>query len=266
MISKCGTFLAALCIPCFVSAQDYTRPITEQRGSGNFYDSKKLSLAFSAGAAIPLLDFGSSNVKNSFWDFNSPDSTRLQGFAKTGFHFDLTASYLLNDNAGIMVMIGGNTNPIDFNGIETALGYPASATITSYYTGEYLLGPYLHFKLTDKFNFDLGIMAGIISNNYPTISLAFSDTTTYTRDIANGKLSFGYSLYTALNYQLSDNIDLRFSLAFTGGTIYYPNWIESLTLTVPGYYPVTGSYDHSTDETSMQMGILKASVGLAFKF
>jgi opacity protein-like surface antigen len=241
----------------FILAQDYVRPETETHVSEN----KKYSIGVSFGPAIPFKDFASSNVKGSFWDFSSPDSTRLQGFAKTGFHFNITASCLFTDNIGMMLFVGGNSNSFDATSFSSAIGYPASVSSGNYYTAEYLIGPFVSFSVADKIRINACALFGFVTNSYPVINIALNDTTTLQVNFTSA-LNFGYRLGAGVEYSVNKNISVVFQVAYLQSNITYPSWSE--TYTIPGYYPLNQT--HSTDVTTMTTGILSPTIGLKLKY
>jgi hypothetical protein len=163
-----------------LKAQDYVRPSDNNSGTGTALPGeRKFTLGISLGAAIPSGNFASTNVKNSFWDFNSADSTHLQGFAKTGFHFNVTATYQFTDDFGLTLLLGNNSNPFDINAFSSAIGYPASSQTSNYSTAEYLIGPCFSLPISSKLKFRVSLLAGIVTSNYPTIDVTLNDSTTY---------------------------------------------------------------------------------------
>jgi opacity protein-like surface antigen len=251
-----------------VSAQDYIRPgsvthdyYTGPESGAPKQGNKKFSLGVSFGVAVPMQDFGSTNVNNSFWDFNSPDSVRLQGFAKPGFHFNITASYLITDNIGIMLMIGGSSNSFDVNTFSATIGYPVYVSSNSYYTSEYLIGPFVSLPLSQKFTAKISAMIGIASSSYPSIDIALNDTLTAELDF-NGGNGFAYNIGAGIEYNVNSNLSILLNLSYTGVTINYPSWME--TYSSPGYYPL--QITHSNDETQMSIGLLKPTLGIDYKF
>ena len=246
----------------FISpAQDYyekpqtqVKPFKKDVSSGGM----EFSIAISGGSAVPLQSFSSTNVKNSFWDFRSADSVKLQGFAKTGIHFNITASYLFSDGIGIMLMIGSNSNSFDINTFSSTVGIPFT-TSDGYNTREYLIGPYISFSEWPKFTFEANAMVGLVTANYPAIALTIVDTTE-TIAFNSGK-SFGYSFGGAVKYSITSKIDISINAAYTQTTMVYPGWTDTYTL--PGYYPYVIS--HANDIANMPMGILKITAGVVFR-
>jgi opacity protein-like surface antigen len=242
-----------------VNAQDYTRPMTQTPVPAPNTD-KKFSLSVSVGPAVPLADFASTNVHGSFWDFNSSDSTRLQGFAKTGFHFNITASYLLNDNFGLMVTFGSSSNPFDVNTFSSIVGFPTTTPTGGYSFNEYLIGPFLKFNLVPKLNVQISAMAGIVDLTYPELTFTLNDTLSETIDFQGG-LNFGYSFGAGLVYDVSNTISILLNVSYTSATVTYGSWTQ--TYSIPGYYPV--SFSHPTDKTFMVTGLLKQTIGIVLK-
>ena len=260
--------LVLLHAPVKAQDQDYVR---SQTPGGTFTsDDKKFSIKISAGAAIPLGDFGSTNVKGSFWDFNSIDSTRLQGFATTGFHFDISLAYYIHDFFGISLMIGDNINGIDLNAFSLAVGFPAtvSSSSTNYSTAEFLIGPVFNFNLASKLKLTAGIYIGLARNNYPEFTISLNDTLTDTRTLQNGNLSFAYSVSGGISYAVTDNIDITADVSYTGVALHYPSWTDTYQAisTNPAYYYLPLSFNHPNNKTTMATGILKPCIGVVFKF
>lgn len=242
-------------------AQDYVRPYYEVPKTEN----KKFYICFSFGSAIPMQDFASTNVKNSFWDFSSPDSVRLQGFAKRGFHFNINASYQFSDNFGIMLLYGGNINSFDEVAFSSAIGYPSTNTSGNYYTAEYLIGPYLSIPIGSKLNIKISSLIGLVTNGYPVLDVALSDTTNYVRELSRGR-GLGLNFGVGLEYSVNSSVSIFLNSAYTYAKISYSSWTETLTYSIPGYYPFTLSKQHPTDVTSMDTGILESNIGIEFKF
>lgn len=255
-----GAFIIAI---YSVKAQDYVRPAEENYPSTRatpIPGNKKFSLAINIGAAIPMQDFGSTNVKNSFWDFTSVDSTRLQGFAKTGFHFNITASYRLFNNWGITMLIGNNANAFDINTFSSTIGYPAGNSSTSYSTAEYLIGPYFSFPAGNKLFIKVSALAGLVTNSYPPVDITLNDTTSIEINFTAGR-GFGYSLGAGIAYSVSSNVNVLLNIAYTGALIKYNGWTETVSFT--GYYPFAIS--HANDVANMPTGIIKPTIGIEFK-
>jgi hypothetical protein len=243
--------------------EDYVRSPTETTGDSQI---KKFCLGVSLGPAIPVRDFGSKNVKGSLWDFSSPDSTTLRGFALTGFHFDINLSYLITSDFGIIFYYGGNSNAFDIGSFSSAMGYPSTNPSGAYYTAEYLVGPFVNFELSDKFNIKVNAMLGLVTNTYPTLSVNLSDTFSVERTI-NGGAGFGYSFSAGLEYNVNDNLSIMLSVSYLGSTILYPGWTETDFVSFPSINATgTATADHSSAIANMQTGIIKPAICIELKF
>lgn len=249
-----------------IRAQDYARPSTNDNP---IPQNKKFCLTFVLGSSIPEGNFASTSVKNTFWDFNSVDSTHLEGFAKPGLHFSFTATYLFSQNFGLMVYFGSNSNAFNVNGLAAAVGIPAFSSTLTYHTHEYLIGPYCSFPFNykSKFRFDAFALYGFVSNDYPTVSLALNDTVTDAISFQSGH-GTGFCLGTGIEYKLNDNTSLLFNLQYTGARISYNGFTETVNIASPNpaYYYLPYSIDHPNDVATMQTGILKIAFGIAFWF
>lgn len=249
------SFLISIAQDYYEIPQKRKEPVKKELASSN----SGFSIAVSAGPAIPFKNFVSTNVKNSFWDFNSVDSVKLQGFAKSGIHFNLTASYLFPGGYGIMFMLGKNSNAFDITSFSKAVGVPFG-TSESYSTQEYLIGPFISFSEWSKFEFEANAMIGLVTANYPMISQAIADTM---KTIAfNAGRNFGFSLGGQAKYNITNKIGVSIGVSYTQSKMIYRGWTD--TYTAPGYYPYTML--HSTDVANMSMGILKFTGGIVFKF
>lgn len=249
----------------WTKAQDYYESYPPRKKERTPSAEKKFNLNFSHGPAFPSKDFKSTTAKNSYWDFNSADSVKLTGFAKTGYNFNLSASYLFTDNLGIMIMIGSNINAFDigtFNSVVRSTSvysnYPFTTSGT-YYTNEYLIGPYLSSSEWHRIKIQGYALFGLVTSTYPDIAMQYADTT-IAFNFNSGK-SFGYCLGGAIAVSLNDWIDLALNVSYTQATLSYPG--VTINYSAPGYYPFTDP--HPDDVTKMQLGILKITTGVVFK-
>ena len=249
-------------ISFFISpAQDYyndtkakDKPVKEKS-----YTEKGFSISVSVGSAVPTKSFSSTNVKNSFWDFNSVDSVKLQGFAKTGIHFNITTSYLFPNGIGIMSMIGNNANSFDIHTFAATVGVPFT-TVEGFHTREFLIGPYFSFAGGSNFTFEANTMIGIVTANYPTITQTVVDTTEAIK--FNSGSSLGFSIGGTVKYGITRRISVSVNVSYLQAKIVYHGWTD--TYTAPGYYPYV--IEHPNDIATMPIGILKITGGFVFKF
>lgn len=252
-----------------LKAQDYVRPAgssssptpTGPTSAPTSNENKKFIIDITMGPAIPLSDYARTNVKNCFWDFTSVDSTHLQGFAKTGFNFNITAAYLFSEYFGIKLTLSYSSNLFDVNTFSATIAHPAyTSTQTNYHAAEYMIGPYMSMPLSSKLRLNASASIGLVSLGYPEIIVAVNDTVTDTFDFQGGS-GFGYCLDAGLEYKISPGIGLLFNIAYSATTISYNGFQE--TLNTAGYYPYI--VDHSTDTPYMTTSILKPTIGIVFK-
>jgi hypothetical protein len=255
---KIIAFLFAVMNITVATAQDYARPEPEQYAPEGSTTDKKFSVGLSFGSAIPLGKFASTSVKGTFWDFHSVDSTHLEGFAKNGFNFTLTASYLFPGNVGIMVMYASNSNAFDINTFSASVGLPSSTNSELYSENEYLIGPFVVLP-EGNFRFTFNALVGLASVAYPEITCNAHDTT-YTYDFQGGS-GFAYDLGAGAEYNFSKWFAASLNINYMNTTIQYNGY--SITGTIPGYIAY---YSSPTDVLSMPTGILKITAGIVLRF
>ena len=245
--------------------QDYVRDSPSNVSST---ESKKFQLSFSVGGALPYRDFASTDVKGSFWDQTSVDSIKLQGFAKPGLHFDFRLGYSFSDHFGLTLLIGGNTNQFDLNAFTKGVGYPSTTATTSYFTGEYMIGPTFSYAINDKWKLNASLMAGFVKNNYPQVTFAVNDTINVVIAFNGGDLSFAYSAELGVSYSINSYIDINASVSYLQSTIHYPGWVQTIDVISPNpaYYYLPLIIYHNNDITAMSIAFLKPCVGIVIKF
>jgi hypothetical protein len=226
---------------------------------GGGSSDSKFSIGLSVGAALPLGAFG-GKTKPSDTATSSTAYTVKNGFASTGFHFDLNAGYLIAGPVGAMVFIGGNLNAFDATTFSSVYNIksPETYTATSYYTGQYMVGPFLSFG--DKFKFDVRLLVGLVTVSPPKTTdsyTAFGSTST-TVTTTNPSSGFGYQGGIGIKYNFSDKMGFTVDVAYTGNAASFPG--SSSTTTVGS----SSSSSTSSSVGSMSLGILTTSIGLAF--
>lgn len=239
-----------------VKADDFT---TKAHGGMSSSDSK-LTIGISVGAALPMSAYGAkksdtaSSVKN--------DSTHIQnGFASTGFHFDVNASYMIAGPVGVEVMLGGNLNSFDNATYMTVNNIKSPATFSgnSYYVGQYLVGPVLSFGQQLKIN--VRVLVGLVTTNASTqtetngASGGAAESFTYTGNAGSG---FGYNVGAGIKYNFNDKMGLLVNVDYLGSSISYTGYKESDS----GFF--SGSVTNTTLKSTMALGMINATVGIAF--
>lgn len=120
-------------------------------------------IAFHGGPSIPIAGFGSTGMSNS-----------NAGFAKTGYHFNLSYGYAVNKGMGLAAGMFFNRNNINgaFLNItdpETHQVIPVSMDHWQFYGIS--VGPMYSFSIGKKAMIDLKAMGGIVNANAPMIKV-----------------------------------------------------------------------------------------------
>jgi hypothetical protein len=233
-----------------VLANEYSRPDS----------TKKITIEISIGASIPMGAFGSKGTDTT--SAERKDTNRIyNGYAKTGFHFDVTGGYFLGNNFRFMILLGGNMNTVDAKTYTTVNGIksPESLTATSYYVGQYFMG--LSFSLPgDKLSVSFSLLGGLVTASYLTTTRIYplGPSTETEVSTGNGGIGFGYQFGAGIKYSLNNCIGLTFNVAYTGSSITYigntytDSGVIAYTTANPGHKQI------------MMLGLLTTSVGIEF--
>ena len=227
-------------------------------------EDKKFSIGISVGAGIPLGAFGSKNSDTT--SAAQMDSThRENGYANAGFHFDVTIGYRFINNLGVAILVGGNMNSFDattytsVNGVKS----PETFTSTSYYVGQYLVGPFAYFPAGDKLRITVRALFGLVTANTPTetfTTTVFSTTATSVTS-GNSGSGFGYQFGAGIKYNFSDNVGLLFNVDYAGSTIAYTGYTVAST-----FGSSSSTHENTTLKSTMDLGIISTTLGVAFSF
>jgi hypothetical protein len=201
----------------------------------------KLMIGVSVGAGIPVMAFGKSDT------LAHSDTTHTNGWAKTGFHFNLNAAYKFTDNIGAMVMIGGNMNGFNSSAYTTqhvpALpsGFTDTYTGTSYYVGSYLVGPLVVLPVGDKFAIHIRALFGLMTMKYSQLTDTYSNpggsgNSVYT---ISGASSFGYNIGAGVKIGMTDKLGFVANVDYLGGNPTYTTIKDSYVAGNTIMYPKT---------------------------
>jgi len=228
---------------------------------GGGSSDSKFTIGLSVGAALPMGDYAKKDTTGLAQSSDTTKTGRTAGWANTGFHFDVTASYMFTDNIGAQVMIGGNLNSFDAATYMTAYGIKSPATYTqnSWYIGQYLVGPVFSFGQQLKVN--IRVLVGLVTSGGPVATetngqsggAAFSETVT-----SNAGSGFGYNFGAGIKYNFSEKLGLLVNVDYLGSSILYTGYKTSTT-----FGSLSGDGNHPTIKTAMAMGAVNATVGLA---
>ncbi|HTB30443.1 MAG TPA: outer membrane beta-barrel protein [Bacteroidia bacterium] len=223
-------------------------------------DDPKFNIGVSVGAGMPMGAFGKSanNAAN--------DTSHTNGWAKTGFHFDVNASYYFTNNIGGMLMIGGNMNGFNTSAyISANPGTPSTFTAGSYYVGSYLLGPTLRIPLSDKFGITARLLFGLmtVKDSKQSETWTGAGGTSYTTSsVFNSASTFGYDFGAGVKYGLTDNLGLALNVDYLGGSPNFTTYTRTTTPSGSGF-PDGTSGGH---KINMSTSLVNISIGVVIGF
>lgn len=253
---------------------------------------KKLSFGLNVGAGIPAGHYAksdSSALPLSGFTANEGklnDTTRYNGFARTGFHFNIYVQYMIVGPVGIKVMVGGSFNSFNisaFNNVYSAIynqntGNAGSAAPTftasgGYYVGQYMIGPCLKFRITDKIKIEGQILAGLLTGGYPVLSAKINNSYAFdgytTTEVGTETFfttssnAFAYNINAGIEYMLTNMIGLHFNVGYTGSSLTFADYanIEDVTVNGGGFFrpEIFGGVDNSPK--TMSIGLIQVTIG-----
>ncbi len=246
---------AAICSVLLVKAGDESLTSHHFGGHSGGGGGSKFTLGISVGAALPMSEFGTAKKDSAI---NSTSSIH-NGFAKTGIHFDVSATYLIAGPFGLEAILGGNLNSFDA-ATANSLYYPhGGATITapSYFIGQYMAGPALSFP-AGALSVNVHAVVGLVTANYPTITETYSGGTT--TSTGPSLSTFGYNAGLGVKFSFGGNVGLLLDVSYIG--IFSPAF-DYTPLSSTTTYLGTG-----TDQSNhnMTFSMVTASAGIAFSF
>jgi len=260
----------------------------------------KISFGFNAGAGIPMGDYAkhdstASPIAEATKRYNSAnpppkgynvnDTTKLNGFAKTGFHFNVYGQYRIAGPIGIKLSIGGTMNSYDAatfssayakiwaeNPSNTGVPAPTWTSSKNYYIGEYLIGPCLRLPAGAKLKIEAQVLVGLVTGSYPslngTLSVSgpgYSDSYTETYSTVSSVSAFGYNFSAGFEYKVAPLIGLHLNAGYTGSSFSYANYTVAQTTsqTLFGVTSTNSSTSTYNVAKTMSMGILAITLGLS---
>jgi hypothetical protein len=170
-------FSIVLCLPLM--------PVTAQEDGKS--EVNRSSVMISAGITVPILCYGSSNVKKE-----------SSGFARPGFTIDIQYAYRLGNHAGVAGMLYYCTNRAGKGSI------PGLSSTGTYRFAGFMAGPFVSSTAGNRWEAALKLMAGEAK--------AFTPRLQYGEDMLLNKESaacFAWGGGLALRYGLSDRTFLQ---------------------------------------------------------
>lgn len=247
--------LAGICL-----AQDEL----ENDGSMPNYDHK-FSFGFNLGRGFALGDYGNaSGSALPLSNFNHQDTGRLNGYAKTGFHYEVFASFDFLSHIGIILQVSADKSSYDMNTLNFQYAglYPSSNVSfyanSEYYVTQFLAGPKFKLPLSDYCSVELKLLAGYTTVSSPVLTFyEAKDTVSYSYPSGTG---FGYKIEAGIKYVTGEgHVGLHFNCGYAGSLITYPNYT---------YYsssagkPVNITYNVPK---TMSVGLLQVTFGISFE-
>ncbi|MFI5141294.1 MAG: hypothetical protein ACHQII_02960 [Bacteroidia bacterium] len=241
-------------------------------------DYKKFTILVSAGASVPIQDFGKKT-------FNRPntaaDTININGFASTGVNFNLSVSYKFVKKLGVMLQASQTINRLDNTDYANAINTAAAGAVTNntniqtsgpYHIGQYLIGLCLSLPLEEKVSFEAHALIGETTAANPKITetqITPQDDVVATTKYNNGT-GFGYNLGMGVKCMFNKTIGLQIMGSYAGSKISCPGYNYTYTdiQTRRGFvynYAVTNNYSTSSTRY-MSVGMLNITLGLAFSF
>jgi len=181
---------------------------TEKRSTSEL--NSKFHAVFSAGAAVPVGNFGKKN----------PDVTTEAGLARLGYNLAVNAGYQFTDRMGLASSLYYSRFKLDQKAIDDYLKNVGSGVTTTPDHWQYfglVVGPMASFSIAKDVSFDLKAMGGVAHANMPVFKfevegLPIANATTK----EHWAYSFAWQLGTGLRYNFAPgvcfcaNIDYNF--------------------------------------------------------
>ena len=187
---------------------------------------KSFNLSVNGGVAIPTGNFSKA-------DYHDESS----GFAKTGFHLNLSGVYQFNKNWGAGILIGysqfGFKDPLSL-----AEGYKEDSgtdSTTLYQLGHnsnfsVLVGPYYFIPAGKNVLIDIRALGGYVNTHLAGFRIFYEDYTdnVMTQEETSGG-TFGFQLGAGVKYSVAKKVSLHFNIDYFSShpklSITYDNFV-----------------------------------------
>ena len=211
-------------------------------------------ISINAGIGIPSCNFS----KGDYADETS-------GFAKTGFHINLSGTHHFNKNWGVNVLVGytqfGSTGLQSLaDGYKEDSGTDSTTLNTTGNNSSFtvLVGPVYNIPVSDKFSVQLRALGGYTSTTLAGFKVYYEDyldNTVMEQNKATGG-AFGFQLGAGIKYKASDKIYI-----LANGD--YFNSKPSMDITYENYNVNSGRKLTTYNETVSGINI---TLGIGFSF
>lgn len=205
-------------------------------------------LSFSAGVAVPMGDYASTNQSND-----------QSGYAKTGEHLNIEFEHKLNNHFGLIAVLHGETSGLNTNKLAQQLSQAKFAqgvyTVTdpnnppptpqyesypnfkadkhSWYTEALLVGAATHLPLgtANKLFFTARAAVGAAHVTSPRLNASsVTDTAAaYINQNSSAAFGFAYMAGAGLEYKLNNKFALAFGIDYFGTKVTFKQVTETAT-------------------------------------
>lgn len=228
---------------------------------------KKSRISLSIGAAIPLGDIAENQLDSSLL---------MNGFAKTGFHFNMAYTYNFANNFGITAAFFGNVNPVNMNKYRSEYqrvikeGFPILEDVTfthdndkgSWTTGGLLIGPNINFYLARHFYLEVRGLIGLGLGYSPEIhnTMTYEDFSFSYEQQADHTEAFAWNVGAGFNYRF-DKLFIRLNVDYLSSNLKFNNL--NIKYPQPDSEQGWGEIQRTLELTNQQLQI-SAGVGICF--
>lgn len=252
--------------PLLIALLLFANSCIAQNNSGE----KKFSFGYSYGESFPESTLGKNDQsKLPLSKFSRQDTTKLNGYAKKGVHYDLYMTYRLIRHFSIMVTVYGDQNDYDINTLNAQyIQYysPNTVAVTTgdtYYIMQYLIGPYINIPVAGDFSFEIKALAGLTSANYPSLTyIGSSEDALYSFPKSSG---FGYNIGGGIKYRAVKagylGLSLHINVNYAVANLNYPTY--SITYFTPGNVYISSSTYNVAK--SMPLNIVQVTFGISLE-
>ncbi len=256
----CCIWLSAFCNTCM--AQD-------EISDDDSPSPKRFSVGFSLGNGYPVGEYGSISASRLPMSRGTgPDTGRISGYARQGFHFSIDAACRIAGNFSVILAYSGNQESFDINALNAQYHapYPPNTvfvyTTHQYFMWQFLAGPQYILPVSEACSLEFRALAGVAHLYSPELNYnGLQDTLTVTWPVGGG---FGYSLGAGIKYTVPTEgalgVSFHLSAGYEGAIIRFP-YYSTLTANTNG---VNASQYNIAK--FMNVGLIEISAGLSLDF
>lgn len=180
----------------------------------------QLNFGIDGGLSIPTGQYAGT--------VHTTDNT-LNGYAKIGSCYDAYVGFKILPVIGVMVQYGANNNSFDVAKLNTS-GTSTFTTSGGDKIAEYLIGPYLSFKLAN-IKLEAKLLGGVVSSNYPTIteSSTFNGVTSSVSNSFETGNDFGFCAGAKIKFMVAPIVGIGLGVDYLGSSVTFKGVTNSQT-------------------------------------